>query len=262
MLTRRHLLLAPTAVFVNPVTQAAQRNSLADPLRVGVDTSIFDSGLATALQRGFGRDTGVAVQLVRNPATTLLQALQNGELDALLNNAPAAEALVEKQGLLHDRRLVATTEFVIVGPAAALHQTNQSVNALDVLRRIQAVGAATPSAATFLSAADGSGLHLTEQALWRAAGVAPKGIWYVSTDAATLLAQTRQQSAYTLVERGVWMAQGGKPLVVVAQNAPVLVGQVHVMRGFHHKHPAGKLFISWITGPKGQRVVHGHKGYV
>jgi tungstate transport system substrate-binding protein len=259
MLTRRHALLASAVFVTNPAVQAAQRSSLADPLRVGVDTSIFDSGLATALQRGFGRDTGVAVQLVRNPATTLLQALQNGELDALINNAPAAEALVEKQGLLHDRRLVATTEFVIVGPAAL--PVEKASSALDTLRRIQTAGLATPSTATFLSAADGSGLHLAEQALWRAAGVAPKGAWYVTTDANTLLAQTRQQRAYTLVERGVWAAQGGAQLVVWAQNDPVLAAQVHVMGGFHHKHPAGKLFASWITGPKGRRVVGGHKGY-
>src|SRR6185369_16024935 len=93
---------------------AAQRRSLDDPMRLAADDALVDSGLAGQLQRAFGRDTGVAVKLVRGPASSVLQALERGENDAALCNAPEAEEALEKQGLLHDRRRVAATDFVLV----------------------------------------------------------------------------------------------------------------------------------------------------
>ena len=36
---------------------------------------------------------------------------------------------------------------------------------------------------------------------------------------------------------------------------------VHVMRSFRVNHPAGKLFVKWIAGGRGRRVVAGHRGY-
>jgi len=30
---------------------------------------------------------------------------------------------------------------------------------------------------------------------------------------------------------------------------------IHVMRSFRVNHPAGKMFVAWICGPKGRRLV-------
>ena len=37
---------------------------------------------------------------------------------------------------------------------------------------------AAPDSLVFLSAGDGSGTHVAEQALWRAAAIAPAAPWY------------------------------------------------------------------------------------
>jgi tungstate transport system substrate-binding protein len=116
MISRRLFVLGSLGAPLSSL-RAQQRQSLADPLRLGVDSALADSGLAAALQQAFGHDTGVAVQVLRSPALTLLQALERGEFDAALCNAPEAEAKLEKQTLVHDRRVVARGEFVIVGPA-------------------------------------------------------------------------------------------------------------------------------------------------
>ena len=53
-------------------------------MRLGVDVALIDSGLAQALQRGFGRDTGIAVKLIPGTAQALLPALERGEFDAAM----------------------------------------------------------------------------------------------------------------------------------------------------------------------------------
>jgi tungstate transport system substrate-binding protein len=118
MLSRRRLLWAPLAALAGPDRAfAQQRQSLGDPLRLGVDRALMASGLAPALLHAFGADTGIAVKPVPGPALPLLKALEQGEIDAALTNTPEAEAKLEQQGLAHDRQAIAGGEFVIVGPA-------------------------------------------------------------------------------------------------------------------------------------------------
>jgi tungstate transport system substrate-binding protein len=40
-----------------------------------------------------------------------------------------------------------------------------------------------------------------------------------------------------------------------------LAEQVHAMRSFRVNHPAGKIFVAWIAGPKGRRVTAAQRGY-
>lgn len=262
-ITRRHSLIrlgAGAAGLALPaLSAAAQRKSLADPLRLAADDALVDSGLAPLLQRAFGRDTGVAVELLRGPASTVLEALERGEHDAALTNAPAIEAGLEKQGLIHDRRPIAGSQFILVGPAALAKPLAAGRDmALAVSRLAQAQ-------ALFISRGDGSGTHLAEQSAWRAAATAPGGEWYLKADAGKpLLAQARERQACAIVERGVWTAQGGgKGMAVLADGDPRLAVDVHVMRAFRveRQHPAGKLFVGWITGPKGRQLLASQRGY-
>ena len=34
-----------------------------------------------------------------------------------------------------------------------------------------------------------------------------------------------------------------------------------VMRAFRVNHPAAKIFVAWIAGPKGRHIVAGQRGY-
>jgi tungstate transport system substrate-binding protein len=268
MISRRHLLSMPLATLLPAsALHAQQRRSLADPMRLGVDTALFDAGLAKALQQGFGRDTGVAVKLVSAPALPLLDALDRGEFDAALTNVPEAEIRREQQGLAHDRQAIATGDFVLVGPAPHGKVKDPAgikgmASVTDALIQLRNAALALPDAVMFTSAADGSGTHVLEQALWRTAKLGPAAPWYVAADARSgLIAQARERGTYALVERGAWAALGGAPLAVLVEGDPQLIEAVHVMRAFRVSHPAGKLFVAWIAGPKGQRVVAAHRGY-
>lgn len=275
MLRRRALMFAALAAS-SGAAPAQQRRSLADPLRLGVDHALIDSGLAAALQRGFGNDTGIAVRLVPGAAQALLQALERGELDAALTNAPHVEVQFESLGFVHERALVAESDFMLIGPTLPPPPKGKSktkakprdpaglvdaTNAADALRRlVDAIGA--DASLRFLSANDGSGTHLAEQALWRQAGLGPASPWYMNADgSARLLAQARELGAYTLVERGVWMRQGGAPLLAVVQGDATLRVPVHVMRGFRANHPAAKLCSKWFSTARGRAVVAAQRGY-
>lgn len=265
MLSRRHLLAAPFATLLPAVSaRAQQRKSLADPLRLGVDRALIDSGLAPALLHAFGADTGIAVKAVPGAALPLLDALERGELDAALTNTPEAEIKLDQQGLVHDRQAVAGGEFVIVGPAVR----GKGEDVLGAALARDAVGAlkrlaAAPAGFSFLSAADGSGAHVAEQALWRKAGIAPAAPWYVTlAPGENLLVQVRARGAFAIVERAAWLARGGgAPLAVRVEGDPALAEQVHVMRSFRVNHPAGKIFVAWITSAKGRRVASAQRGY-
>jgi tungstate transport system substrate-binding protein len=267
MTTRRRLLLGTAAALAcPPLSHAAQRAALDDPLRLGVDRALLDSGFAAALQRAFGRDTGVLVTLSGGPALPLLEALERGELDATLTNAPEPELRLESQGLAHDRRRVADTALVLVGPApkrpkpdpAGIAKMSDVALALTQLRD---AASANPGTITFLTAADGSGTHAAELALWRAAKLAPAAPWYVKAEPGAVLAQARRQGAYALVEQGVWADHGGSPLAVLVQGDARMAMPVHLMRSFRVNHPAAKLFAAWVAGPKGRAVVAAQRGY-
>ncbi|MEO7117236.1 MAG: substrate-binding domain-containing protein [Caldimonas sp.] len=224
------------------------------------------SGLAKSLQHAFGANTGIAVLLVPGPALAVLEAIKNGEVDAALLNAPDAEADLERQGLVHDRRPIAQGEFILVGPVPAPVRGRRSPppghGGAEALERIRDQAGVDPANLVFLSAGDGSGVHVAEQALWRAAHIAPAAPWYVdAVPDQPLIAQARSRGAYAVVEKGAWLRQGGAPLAVVVEGDPVLTEQIHAMRSFRVSHPAGKIFIAWIAGGRGRAVVAAHGGY-
>ena len=267
---RRRLLFSLPWIAAGWPAQAQPNRAAADPFRLGVDTALVESGLAPALVRAFGVDTGIAVRTVPGPARPVLDALERGELDAALTNAPDAEARLVQQGFAHDRQPVASGEFVLIGPSARGKPREKARDPAELaglrdagaaLAQLQRAALARPGAVTFLSAGDGSGMHLAEQAVWRRAGIAPAAPWYVGAAAAgSLIAQARASGAYALVERGAWVAAGGAPLAVLVDGDPLLVETVHVMRAFRSRHPAGKLFVAWVAGPRGRRVVQNLRG--
>ncbi|HEV7578069.1 MAG TPA: substrate-binding domain-containing protein [Caldimonas sp.] len=265
MLSRRFFVATLATPALAGGARAQKPSERGGPLRLGVDRALVESGLAKSLQHAFGADTGIAVLLVPGPALAVLEAARNGEVDAALVNAPAAEDALEQQGLVHDRRPIATSEFIIVGPTPTgvrgrLPPPGHS--GVEAIERIRAQAAADPASLVFLSANDGSGVHVAEQALWRAARIEPVAPWYVAAEPGrAFTAQVRARGAYALVERGAWTAVGGAPLVVVAEADPMLAEPVHAMRSFRVSHPAGKIFVAWIAGGRGSAVVAKHAGY-
>jgi tungstate transport system substrate-binding protein len=252
MTIRRSLLALSLLGPVLPGAQASQRKSMADPLRLGVERSLVESGLVERLLRAFAQYSGLKVLTAPGTSAQVLGALEQGEVDAALTDAPELEVRLEKQGLAHDRQAVASGDLVLVGPARAAGGRDIA-SALAGLARAEA---------RFVGAAEGSGAHLAELALWREAKVAPAAPWYVKTPAGeNAMASAAAQGGCTLVERGLWQAKGRKPLAVLVEGDPRMAIPVHVMRSFRVNHPAAKLFVQWVSGPQGGQAAQAAPGW-
>jgi len=262
-MNRRSLLISLLAPALVPAVRAAQKKSMSDPMLLGVEQSLVDSGLAAAFQQGFARDTGIAIKLMPGTSAVVLTALEQGEVDASMTNAPDLETRLEKQGLAHDRQRIATGDFVLLGPVegkgkkasdpAGLLGERDIAAALNRLSRAQA---------KFVSPAEGSGANLGELVLWRSAQVAPSAPWYTKVPAnGDAIALAASQGAYTVVERSIWLKRSARPLAIVSEGDARMVNDVHVMRSFRVNHPAAKLFVKWVSGPTGRHVASSVRGW-
>jgi len=228
-----------------------------DPLRLGIDHVLVRAGLARRIQQGFFVQTGLAVQLVPGASAAVLDALEAGDLDASLTLAPELEARLEQQGLAYDRHAVMQLEFVIAGPVqgkagdpAKLRGTSDASAALALL---------AAGSVPFLGHSGGSGAHLLEQSLWRAAHVAPAPPWFreMAPAEGDELALAARERRYVITDRARWAAGGVTGMGALVQGDPRLQSTAQVLRAFRRTHPSGKLFVSWLTGPRGQSLFGG-----
>ena len=238
------------------LARAQQRKPGAAPLRIGVELLLVECGFAAALRRRFATDTGLDARIEAGPSSALLEALADGEIDAAITHAPALEARLVAEGLVQDAHVVARGEFVLVGPARGL--AVEADDAVRVLRRI------AESQRPFITRDDGSGTHLAEQALWRAAAVAPAAPWYraMQRPGEPLLLQARAAAACCLIDRSSWLAApGGAPgLRLLIEGDPLLATEFRVQRSFRATHHAGRLFVAWLRGPTGRALVARTRG--
>lgn len=241
---------------------------------VGCDANLQVSGLIASISQVMARDTGIAVAWQAGPSGALLPTLERGELHAALTAAPDTEALLERQGLIHDRRIVAVTDHVLIGPPPRKATKKQpaggdpagvagSRDIAAALARIAEAGGRQQ--ALYFAHADAGASRAIEQAAWTASGPKPVGEW-LRTAAGGPLSALREASAakgYALVERGIWLVHGsGTGLAVLVEGDARLVTTYRVMRAFRASHPAGKLFVSWLAGSAGQHAVAGFgRGY-
>jgi tungstate transport system substrate-binding protein len=93
-----------------------QRRPQKEYLKVGVATSLFDSGFAQHIRSAVAHNTGLAIEILPGPSGKVLDSLEAGEVDIAITHAADVELALEKQGLVHDRRFVAGNDFVIAGP--------------------------------------------------------------------------------------------------------------------------------------------------
>lgn len=226
-------------------------------LRLATTTSTQDSGLLDVLHPEFERATGIAVDVIAVGTGKALALARNGDVDIVLAHDPAAEAQFVADGAGIERAPVMTNDFVIVGPAADPANVHDATGAADALARI----ARTRSA--FVSRGDQSGTHVKELALFAAAGVAPRGTWYLAAGQGMgpVLQIADEKPAYTLVDRGTWLARRRSlSLTLLFERDASLLNPYHVIVVNPARHPhvhveAARAYAAFLTGAAGQRRI-------
>ncbi len=220
-------------------------------------TSTQDSGLLDVLVPMFEKKTGLTVKTISVGTGQALALAARGEADVTLAHAPSVERRYVEEGKLLNRRLVMYNDFVIIGPAEDPARIRGLPKALDAMRRI------AESQSRFVSRGDKSGTHTLETALWKQAGVEPKGAWYLESGQGMgqTLGIAEERRAYTITDRGTWLAfQKRVSLpVLVEKDRPLLnlysVMEVNPANGPRINAAGGKAFADFMLSAEVQAVI-------
>ncbi len=247
----------PSAPVPNqPVTAAT--GAPANPELILLSTTTTrDSGLLDVLVPDFEKRTGYQLKQIIAGSGEILKLGERGEGDVLLTHSPAAEEAWMKAGHGTTRALVMHNDFVIVGPASDPAKI-KGLKVSDALQKIAAVKA------PFISRGDQSGTHVKELALWKAAGIDPKGLpGYQETGSgqAQNLNVASEKSAYALTDRGTYLAlKKNLALEILVEKDAGLLNIYHVMTVNPAKSPkinaaGAKAFADYIVGKDAQTII-------
>jgi tungstate transport system substrate-binding protein len=216
-------------------------------------TSTQDTGLLDELIPRFERESDCVVKTVAVGSGEAMTMGQRGDADVLLVHSPDAEAEFMRAGHGSIRRPVMHNDFVVVGPPQDPADVAGAADAADALARI------AEAEQRFASRADDSGTHAKELSLWQAAGLEPGGSWYIATGQGMgqTLTIADQKSAYTLSDRGTFLATAGLDSEIAFEGSEDLRNDYHVIVVDHAETNLGcaEAFSAWIvSGPAQARI--------
>lgn len=260
----RGLKYGMLAMLVGAAFTMSAANAGERPLRLGVTTTIENSGLLAHLLPKFTAATGLKVRAIVRGTGEVLRAARSGDVDVFLSHDPAAERAFVAAGHGLARRDVMFNHFVIVGP----RDDPAGIRGLREARLAFARIAGAREA--FVSRADDSGTHRAERAIWAAAGLDPRkasGSWYLEAGAGmgSTLNVAAGRGAYALTDSSTWLAFGNKgSLVILLAGGKTLVNQYGVTLVNPRRFPrlnarAAKRFADWVTSSGGQASIGAYR---
>jgi tungstate transport system substrate-binding protein len=242
-------------------------------IRCASTTSTQNSGLFDYLLPKFEKKSGIKVDVVAVGTGAAIEIGKRGDADVVLVHAKNQELKAVAEGFFVNRHDVMYNDFVIIGPPDDPANIKGLKSATEAFKKIAA------SQTPFVSRGDKSGTHTKELAIWKQAGIDPKGQkWYMEVGQGMEKTQrvANEKRAYTLTDRGTWLATKDKDkleMAVVLEGDPVLFNQYGVMAVNPAKHPNLKnqeamVFINWLISPEGQAAIgdykdqHGNKLFI
>lgn len=226
-------------------------------IRLATTTSTDNSGLLSYLLPAFENKTGYRVHVIAVGTGKALRMGRDGDADVLLVHAPAAEIEFVKTKYGHKRYPVMYNDFILVGPASNPANIKAGQDISDALQQI------ADNNSSFISRGDNSGTHKKELNLWQEKKIRPEGKWYreVGQGMGKVLQMAAELNAYTLTDRGTWLAyQDKSPLKILNEGDPQLYNPYHIIALNPQRFPyinyrGANALISWITSTAGQSLI-------
>ncbi len=216
-------------------------------------TSTRDSGLLDLLTPRFEKESSCQVKTLATGSGEALKLGARGDADVLLVHSPAAEEAYMRSGAGASRTAVMHNDFVLVGPAADPAKISTAIDAEQAMARI------ARAKARFASRDDESGTNAKELKLWAAAHVKPAGSWYLRTGQGMgqTLTIANQKQAYTLSDRGAYLATSNIDLKILTEGGADLRNNYHVIVVKHAgtNLACARAFSTWITSVPTQKAI-------
>jgi tungstate transport system substrate-binding protein len=182
---------------------------------------------------------------------------KRGDADIVMTHAPEAEKPLVDEGWLTHRVQFMHNDYVLVGPPGDPAKIARVKGTAAALRQI------AEAKATFVSRGDDSGTHKQEQALWKVAGIIPKGSWYVEAGqgmGATLRIASEKQG-YTLTDRSTYLSlQKTLASKILLEGDPLLLNRYSVMLVNPAKHSkvnadGAKALHKWLLTDEARTLI-------
>jgi tungstate transport system substrate-binding protein len=236
-LTRRMMLQVLTAsAAAAAITPSANAQAEPKPERVWGDGprqfkvatgSPGELGLLEALAKQFATANGATVIWFKAGSGQAMDLLKARAVDIVLAHAPTAEKAAVAAGWATGRRVIGSNEFWIVGPTGDPAGLAAAADAADAFKRMVA------GRAKFVTRADNSGTHQKEMEIWKAAGIAPSGDWYIPNKdfMAASLRRADKEQAYFLTDSSTFIAERKKlpGLALAYRGGPMLLNPYHTL---------------------------------
>jgi tungstate transport system substrate-binding protein len=231
----------------------SQAASASGHVILATTTSTQDSGLLDDLIPRYEGESDCSVKTIAVGSGEALELGAKGDADVLLVHSPDAEREFMGAGHGASRRPVMHNDFVVVGPPADPAGIKGGTSASEAFTRI------AKAEAPFASRADESGTNTKELSLWEAAGIEPKGAWYIETGQGMgeTLTIASQKQAYTLSDRGTFLAMDNLDLDLLVEGGEDLLNPYHVIvvKGDGVNAACAREFSSWIVSPATQKEI-------
>ena len=236
-------------------------------LRLATTTSTDDSGLLDAILSDFEAKYNAKVEVIAVGTGQALELGTKGDVDVVLVHSRTREDEFVANGDGINRLDVMYNDYIIVGPTDDPAGIGGMATAKEAFTKIAEAKAA------FASRGDDSGTHTKEKSIWKSAEITPStdSGWYYSIGQGmgeTLLF-ANEKLAYTLSDRGTWLAQKENlpNLAVMVGGASVdenkdqsLLNPYGVIPVNPEKHAGVKFelatqFAEWITSAEVQQMI-------
>jgi tungstate transport system substrate-binding protein len=221
-------------------------------------------GLLKVITEAFCEGKNMSMCWVKAGSGVSLKLLQEKAVDIIMVHAPAAEKKAIADGWAIKRTLIGSNEFFIVGPADDPAHIAAAKTAPDAYARI------AKARSKFFSRGDNSGTHKKELFVWKEAGIAPSGDWYIVTKdfmRATLI-RADKEKGYFMTDSSTWVSdrKDVPDLKILFRGDKVLINTYHALCQPAGATPGASIaaeFIDFVASEKGQRLIgnYGKKEY-
>jgi len=231
-------------------------------IKLATTTSTENSGLLAYLLPEFEKDTGYKVHTIAVGTGKALRMGRDGDVDVILVHALKAENKFVSDGSGTKRFPVMMNDFIIVGPKSDTAKIADAKSIKDVFNRIAS------SKSKFISRGDDSGTNKKELGIWKKINITPqKFAWYIEAGQGMgkVLQMAGEMDAYTLTDRGTWLAYASKsPLSIAFEGDELLFNPYGIIAVNPQKYPdvnnkGATALIKWITSAKGQKLIGAYK---
>jgi len=213
-------------------------------------------GLLQALGEAFGKKENAKMEWIKAGSGASLNLLKTKQVDMIMVHAPEAVNKAIAEGWATDRTLIGSNEFYIVGPKSDPAKIKTATSGADAYAKIAG------AQANFISRGDKSGTHVKEMDIWKKAGIAPSGNWYIITNdfMTASLKRANEENAYFMTDSSTWVAEKNvaPKLEILYRGDKFLVNTYDALAAPAGATPGRETavkFIQFVGSDAGQKII-------